>query len=584
MHKIIGTAGHVDHGKSALIKALTGCEQMRLPEERARGMTIDLGFSHFTAEGLTVGVIDVPGHERFIRNMVAGMWSLNLVMLVVAADEGFMPMTYQHSLVALSLGLPTICVLNKIDLLDAESLELQELLVKEELFNIFKQDIEIVKVSTLTGEGITGLKEKLTAILNLQTLNSQLSTLSYLYIDRVFSIQGAGLTVTGSLAAGNLTKEETLNHFPSGEKLAIRGIGQYHHEVTAAIATTRLALNLKGIKREAIKRGDLLTNFAAGEEVLTAVEVVLAIDEIFNDNLFKAKNIELAVGTNCQIARLIPLYKQEGDKFAIVKNLVRLRFTEPQSFFWRQKAIIISHGGSTILAAASLFWAGATGSHHRKKLALLAGKHFNSHNELQLAVAGYLKAYKPLDNAVKIGPFYADNNYLNNLLTTIKTDLTGSSLNFDKFKTAFKLEQNFAEALSDYLIKEKIMMVVAGNYKLYSEKAAITLTAAQHKLEQKLKEAALVGLHERDLTNVKDIKTLNTAGLAVYLDEGLYYHPASYAKAKEVILKGKTAGELVTIAEVKDGLGLSRKYVIPLLNAMEREGLLKRQGNERVVL
>ena len=149
MNKIIGTAGHVDHGKSELIKALTGIAMMRLPEEKRREMTIDLGFGFFKPnDDITIGVIDVPGHERFIRNMVAGMWSLDLVMLVVCANEGWMNMTEEHAKVALALGIKNIvCVINKIDLVDDNKLKESEESIKKNLYRIFQRDIETIKVS-----------------------------------------------------------------------------------------------------------------------------------------------------------------------------------------------------------------------------------------------------------------------------------------------------------------------------------------------------------------------------------------------------------------------------------------------------
>ena len=258
MNRIIGTAGHVDHGKSELIKALTGISMMRLPEEQKREMTIDLGFGFFKPnDDITIGVIDVPGHERFIRNMVAGMWSLDLVMLVVCANEGWMNMTEEHAKVALSLGIRNIiCVINKIDLVDDDKLKESEEDIKKNLYRIFNKDIEIVKVSALNGTNIDFLKDRITDILSNEKYEDDIKT--HIYVDRVFSIKGAGLTVTGSLRGGNIKKDDTLIHYPSRKEISIRNIQSYHEDKEIVYSASRIAINIKNIKKEEIRRGHLL--------------------------------------------------------------------------------------------------------------------------------------------------------------------------------------------------------------------------------------------------------------------------------------------------------------------------------------
>ena len=309
MNRIIGTAGHVDHGKSELIKALTGIAMMRLPEEKKREMTIDLGFGFFKPnEDITIGVIDVPGHERFIRNMVAGMWSLDLVMLVVCANEGWMNMTEEHAKVALSLGIRNIiCVMNKIDLVDENRLKESEENIKKNLYRIFNKDIEIVKVSAINGTNIDFLKERITDILLNDKSSDDIKT--HIYVDRVFSIKGAGLTITGSIKGGSIKKDDTLIHYPTKREVSIRNIQSYHEDREIVYATSRIAINLKNIKKEEIRRGHLLCD--KDETVFLTDEIILEL--VHNSDveyLKKIKNAEFAIGTECLVAQIIPMYKR----------------------------------------------------------------------------------------------------------------------------------------------------------------------------------------------------------------------------------------------------------------------------------
>ena len=379
MNKIIGTAGHVDHGKSELIKALTGIKMMRLPEEKKREMTIDLGFGFFKSkEDITIGVIDVPGHERFIRNMVAGMWSLDLIMLVVCANEGWMNMTEEHSKVALSLGIRNIiCVINKIDLVDENKLKESEENIKENLFRVFKRDIEIIKVSAVRGDNIDFLKERITDILIKDKFEEDIKT--HIYVDRVFSVKGAGLTITGSIKGGSLKKDDSLIHYPSKREVYIRNIQSYHEDREIVYATSRIAINLKNIKKEEIRRGHLLCD--KDETIFLTDEIIL---ELVGDSdieyLRKIKNAEFAVGTECLVAQIIPLYKKpvykednnniknNVEEREIDKRFIRLKFDKPLSVFWKERGILISHGGSAIIGTGNVFWGTKTTPSVRKNI------------------------------------------------------------------------------------------------------------------------------------------------------------------------------------------------------------------------
>ena len=605
MNRIIGTAGHVDHGKSELIKALTGIAMMRLPEEKKREMTIDLGFGFFKPKNdITIGVIDVPGHERFIRNMVAGMWSLDLVMLVVCANEGWMNMTEEHSKVALSLGIRNIiCVMNKIDLVDENKLKESEENIKENLFRIFKRDIEIIKVSAIRGDNIDFLKERITDILIKDKFEEDIKT--HIYVDRVFSIKGAGLTITGSVKGGSVKKDDSLIHYPSKREVYIRNIQSYHEDREIVYATSRIAVNLKNIKKEEIRRGHLLC--AKDETVFLTDEIIL---ELVGDSdieyLRKIKNAEFAIGTECLVAQIIPLYKkpvynESGKKTKnnvedreIDGRFIRLKFDEPLSVFWKERGILISHGGSAIIGTGNVFWGTKTTPSVRKNIMDNAGEFLgdikrSAYTDLVMSVNGYSFASGNLpDYAVKISNYFVKKDYLNFILEKTKKliDSKKDGVSFEDIRNIFNIDNAFTKAFIDYLIQIKIIMPFNNIYKKYNQN--IELNNSQKNLLEKLKKEGLNGLEEKTIKSfpngIKDIKVLSALKLAIYLEEGIYYHVDIYNKVKDLILKDTKSKDIITIAFVKEKTGLSRKYVIPLLNVLEREKLLKRQGNDRVVI
>lgn len=257
---IIGTAGHIDHGKTTLIKALTGRNTDRWEEEQRRGITIDLGFTYFDLKsGDRVGIIDVPGHEKFINNMVAGVVGMDLVMLVIAADEGIMPQTREHMDILGLLGIEkSIIVLNKCDLVEEEWIELVEEEVKEELEGTFLENAPIMKVSAATGQGIPELIDMIEQLTADEVEQKDINTIPRLPIDRAFSMSGFGTVITGTLLAGSITKEDTLEMYPIGKECKIRSIQVHGQPVERCYAGQRVAINLSNIKKSEIKRGCVL--------------------------------------------------------------------------------------------------------------------------------------------------------------------------------------------------------------------------------------------------------------------------------------------------------------------------------------
>ena len=254
---IIGTAGHIDHGKTTLIKALTGRETDRLEEEKRRGITIDLGFTYFDLpNGSKAGIIDVPGHERFIKNMLAGVVGMDMVLLVIAADEGIMPQTTEHLNILNILGLENgIVVLTKCDLADQEWISLIKEDIRDSLKSTFLEESPIVEVSSKTGYGIDKLIQEITGLAQKAVKERDLNTISRLPIDRVFSIQGFGTVITGTLITGILKKGDEVEIYPVNKISRIRNIQVHSSDAEKAYAGQRTAINLSNIKKTDIYRG-----------------------------------------------------------------------------------------------------------------------------------------------------------------------------------------------------------------------------------------------------------------------------------------------------------------------------------------
>src|ERR1700722_11604203 len=267
---IVGTAGHIDHGKTALVKALTGIDADRLDEEKRRGITIDLGFAHMNlpmpgGETLRIGFVDVPGHERFVRNMLAGVGGIDLVLLVIAADESIKPQTREHLDILQLLGVQRgITVLTKSDAVDAEMLDVVRLEVEEFLRGTFLETpaSPIVAVSSLTGAGLEDLKRAIVAVATeVEARDSQ--SPARLPIDRVFTMKGFGTVVTGTLVAGTIRREDELEVYPAGQAVRVRGVQVHGQAVETAIAGQRTALNLAGADTDDLARGMTLALLGA---------------------------------------------------------------------------------------------------------------------------------------------------------------------------------------------------------------------------------------------------------------------------------------------------------------------------------
>ncbi|MDO5345661.1 MAG: selenocysteine-specific translation elongation factor [Lachnospiraceae bacterium] len=306
-HIIIGTAGHIDHGKTALIKALTGTDTDRLKEEKQRGITIELGFTSFVLpDGTRAGIIDVPGHEKFVGNMVTGVIGMDLVLLLVAADEGIMPQTREHMAILQQLGVSRgILVLSKCDLVDQEWKELVKEDIRKELAGTCFEAFPVAEVSAVTGQGIPELVEliqKLTA----QSRERETAGMFRLPVDRVFSVTGFGTVVTGTLISGTLRKGEDVVIYPSGRPGRVRGLQVYGQEVDTACAGQRTAVNLQGVEKKELRRGDVLAP-PGSMEASGLLDVRLEHGSFSSRELPNRVRLHLSIGTDQLLCRAVLL-------------------------------------------------------------------------------------------------------------------------------------------------------------------------------------------------------------------------------------------------------------------------------------
>ncbi|MFT3743507.1 MAG: selenocysteine-specific translation elongation factor [Pyrinomonadaceae bacterium] len=365
MEIIVGTAGHIDHGKTALIKAMTGVDADRLPEEKQRGITIDLGFAEMSIGDTHFGFVDVPGHERFVKNMLAGASGIDIVMLVIAADEGVMPQTREHFDICRLLGVKSgIVVLTKSDLVDEETLELAKLDAAELIEGSFLEHAPAITVSTRSGSGIDELRETLVSISRERPprINEMITRLP---IDRSFSVKGFGAVVTGTLASGTINEGEDLELLPSKTKVRIRGIQTHGRSVKTASAGQRVAVNLGGIDHSKVERGMLLVE----PGILQPTQIFDAEIEVLADAAKPVRSrqrVRVHVGTVEALAR-IQVLNESGEVTAGDKNLAQIRLETPIAVVPNERFIIRRYSPQMTIAGGTVI-DNAAAKHRRKDI------------------------------------------------------------------------------------------------------------------------------------------------------------------------------------------------------------------------
>jgi small GTP-binding protein len=536
---ILGLAGHVDHGKTALVQALTGIDTDRLPEEKARGMTTDLGFAFMCAtfenHTFDVGVIDVPGHERYMRNMVAGAWSLDLALLVVAADDGWMEQTENHARVLAALSLPKIIlVVTKTDKVDAGTAESVAHDAWARACTVFGQQAlaSVHLVSVHANKGIEALESAIAKeashLESGRKPNSKLSP--FLFVDRVFIRKGSGLIACGTLIGGAITEGDEIQLLPAAESLRVKSIESLGARLVSVRGPARIALNLSKAKHE-IHRGDMLIK-AGGQKTfaLSNTEFLIKIEALPSSSptvktesevLKKGGEIEIAVGTAGRIATIAPLGKSHWYRLICRESLAL-----PQNL----PLALIRQGGADILGRAWVIREGKTDRTLRKRLvSALIGLEILSPAEVSRTLQERLLFPKA------------------------------------KPSSSEKLPLNQPPSLSLSAIEaEKTLRKAWFSCLDFAPSAPKPPNAA--------------------LPPRKDMDALCFAGIAIPIDRHLFIHKDAYDQLLFLTLGHKHTGDSLEIAEAKESTGYSRKLVIPFLNRMERDGYVKRDGDRRIVL
>ena len=636
-HLIVGTAGHIDHGKSALVLALTGIDPDRLEEEKRRGITIDLGFAHLDlSDGLRVGFVDVPGHERFVRNMLAGVGGIDLVILVVAADESIKPQTREHFDICRLLGIRSgLVAITKIDLVDREIAELVRLEVQDFVRGSFLEGAPMVGVSTKTGEGLEALKDELRR-LGLEAAPRPEGLPFRLPIDRAFVLKGFGTVVTGTLIAGRVEKDAEVEVYPLGRRLRARGLEVHNEAAPAALAGQRTAVNLPGIEaREIFARHGagaarvLHTHHAPGLPVESAA--LRAQPETRRPGAFSLPR----VGNDCPGSFI----REEGNEpgssdFAQLRLVEAGVYMPGDRFIIRQFSPVTTLGGGWVLdnqparhrfgdttvapllaafeqgdAAARLEWVVREGG-EASLAALVArsgwlpaevlrlGRLAAAHNRLLLLgqppeLFAHQEHFRNLAARAlgQLEQFHAQNPLLAGLP---KEDLRARTAERESPHPAPPSSQLF-NALLESLAAQGKIEVRGETVRLAGR--SIQLTAEEQSAKDQIRAAfERRGLAVPSVAEVlaklpidrpragKLLQLLLRESALVKVTEDLIFHRSALLQLKDLVQRRKPQSNRINVAVFKELTGLSRKYAIPLLEYLDRERVTRREGDERVIL
>lgn len=609
---VIGLAGHVDHGKTLLIKALTGITTARA-HEQAIGMTQDLGFAHFDdGQGNTIGVIDVPGHERYIRNMVAGLWSLDLVLLVIAADEGWMPMTGDHLRLLKAMGVPRLLVcINKCDLVSPDELLLLEESLLERVMDESGMVPDIVSVSAKTGENMaalhTAIVRQLADLPASQAAREQGAP--RLYVDRVFTANGTGTVLTGTLQQGSLKVGDKLRLYPADREVQVRSLQAYHQSVDEIGAVCRVAVGLKKVPHKEVARGHCLTSAAGQCEAATHLIVRLNAESLSGKAL-RTQEVEMALGSWHGRARFVPIKDT---------RLARLIFASPIPCFFGQPLAIIRHGSSELLHGARIVWCGDIHPARRKALHALLGElpdELECYNPatLQLGLNGYVLAsrfaQRP-EQVTPLGEWLLDSCWLAQSRDQLLATLQSEPLSAAELTTRLGIALPVTQALLQQLKSEQLVRLHHDKWQPGSgeseddlgEEAQLVLKVVRDQgkegyepgklgpggveldpfITRKLPAALQQGLLQKGALQ-KQLRNLARLKYLVQLDGPIYYDAELYNQMVAAVLAGQQVGDLIDMASLKEITGLSRKYAIPFCLRMEMDGWVRREENERRVL
>ena len=629
---IIGTSGHIDHGKTELIKVLTGIDADRLKEEKERGITIDIGFASLKfGEDLLVGFIDVPGHERFVKNMLAGAASIDFVLLVVAADESVKPQTVEHFEICALLGIKSgIIVLTKIDLVDEELIHIAEMEVRELAKGSFLENAPIVHVSSKTGSGIDALKELIRSMA-LQIDEKNEEGLVRLPVDRSFSMKGFGTVVTGTLVSGRIRLGDELEILPAGVRCRVRGVEVHGEQRSFARAGQRTALNLASVGYLDIERGQTLATPGTLRPamIIDAKLVLLESARALKD----LSKVRFHYGTSEVMARVKLLERDmmlPGDQM-----YVQLRMEKPvivlpgDKFIIRFYSPMITIGGgvvvdnfptkhrageSAVLERMSVFDSGTDLEKIRLLIALseekgaslteLERRSGKRRGKIETVLESLMGAREILEIEGEHN-FYVSKSVFDAMMQRAETELKNFHRGHPLIPGMGKeeLKRKVAEYLDPALFNCLLQSLdVSGKIKI----DAATVAHQDHKvqlnpleqeiknyLEEKIKNGKLdppepqkiieASGYKRELVE-KILRLLLKEGLLIKVKEDRIYHANCIDELKEKLGRYAQNKSIIEIASFKELAGITRKNAIPLLEYFDSIRVTKRMGNERLIM
>jgi selenocysteine-specific elongation factor len=626
---IVGTAGHIDHGKTALVKALTGIDADRLEEEKRRGITIDIGFAHLalpTPQGKTLqlGFVDVPGHERFVRNMLAGIGGIDLVLLVIAADESIKPQTREHFDICRLLSVRRgITVLTKSDLVDPETLEVVRLEVEEFLRGSFlAPPSPIIPVSSLTGAGLDRLKQELAkAAAEVRPRDS--SALSRLPIDRVFTMKGFGTVVTGTLISGSIRKEEELEVFPHGQRVRVRGLQVHGQSADHALAGQRTALNLASVTKRDLSRGMMLAPPETWRPT-SRVDVKLSVLSSVKPLKDRAR-VHLHAYTWETIATVViygkKLLAPGEDAFAQLRLAESTLLLPGDRFIIRQFSPLVTMGGGVLLDATPLPQQPAHEAFLKimdsgdaqtiLRVRIARRQHAGLSLSQLIAETGWTKQViethlaQPIrqGHVLRLGDLVVHTPAIEGLKLFIasvvadfhKTHPLVRGIGKEELREQVQASTIIFTAVIDLLVHENKLEIdgdlvhLPGRGVVMKDEEArskkiIEIAFASAGLKVPALKDVLGGL-KVDKTRAQKIVTLLLRDkILIKISEDLVFHRVALDDLRRRMAEEKEKSPRIDVARFKDLTGVTRKYAIPLLEYLDREHVTKRVGDERLIL
>jgi selenocysteine-specific elongation factor len=613
-HVIVGTAGHIDHGKTSLVKALTGIDADRLEEEKRRGITIDLGFAHTQIGETNFAFIDVPGHEKIVRNMLAGIGGIDMVLLVVAADEGVMPQTREHFDICKLLGIKRgVVALTKTDAAAPEQIALAIEDMRDLARASFLERAPIVQVSSTKGIGIEQLRSALSE-LAAQVHSHDDRGIARLPIDRVFTMKGFGTVITGTLISGVIKKEDELEVHPSGKKVRVRSIQVHGSAADSASAGQRTAINVAGVEKSDLARGMMLT----APKLLRSTKMLDAAVSILPDAAkLKAGTMVHFHAYSAETVATVKELRSDGER-----NLARLKLDDPlplvhgDHFVLRRFSPVTTIGGGQVLdplpstrpklkekqvaGDALLAWikdSGCNGS----ALADLVARSGRPTREIGPKLADAVTKKEVAD----FGGIYFSSEAAAQLKKTAEEYLKTfhkdhrlkAGINSDELRSGLRLSASAFESFLRWLEQQGVAERTGELIRLRG--AGVQLESKESAAMQQIANAfASAGLKVPALPDVlstlkipraeatKIVTLLLRDRTLIKLGDDLVFHRDALAKLKPMLAeyKAKTGKASFDVAAFKDLAGISRKYAIPLLEHLDRERVTRREGNIRHIL